>query len=208
MFSPISAMLLLCFCLRAAKVPSWAMLDSSNSACSFQLLAKILNVPGQQGTVLLSLGTVGPLNVQLLIKLFEPALELLDLPAVLASQGLLVFNLGAHGAQLLFLTLNSLVELALDALQVSNSLLGELQVAFNLALDLHNITLGLLLTLQAILTLIQALLQLAFDLVQVVALVLHGLDIFLGLLIFFTSLKGTLHNLDFSIESGSILLNL
>ena len=39
--SPISDMLLLCFCLKAARVPSWAILDSSNSALSFASSASL-----------------------------------------------------------------------------------------------------------------------------------------------------------------------
>jgi hypothetical protein len=54
--------------------------------------------------------------------------------------------------------LDSLGGLVLDAIQVSHSFLSKLQVTFNLALHLLSITLGFLLTLQSIFTLIQRLL--------------------------------------------------
>merc|ERR1711962_15631 len=152
-------------------------------ASILKLLDKVFNVPGQERAVLLSLGAVLAFDGQLLVKLLKAALELLDLTAVLSTKGLLILDLGSHGRELLLLALDSLSKLAPDALQVSNSLLGQLQVALNLSLDLLNIRLGLLFPLQVILTLIQVLLQLALDLVQVVALVLHGLHVLLGLLL-------------------------
>merc|ERR1712121_546344 len=113
-------------------------------ASILELLSKILDVSGQERAVLLSLSAVLALNGQLLVKLFKAALELLDLTVVLASKSLLVINLSRHGRKLLLLALNSLSKLTPDALQVGNSLLGQLQVSLNLALDFLNIRLGLL----------------------------------------------------------------
>merc|ERR1719319_2189039 len=49
----------------------------------FQPGSKILQIPGEQRTVLLSLGTVGSLNGQLLVKLINTGHKLLDLLGVL-----------------------------------------------------------------------------------------------------------------------------
>merc|ERR1719350_2145365 len=80
--------------------------------------AKILQVPGKQGAVLLSLGAVVALNRQLLIKLVNAGNKLLDLLGVLGSEGSLVLNLGSNGGNLLVLALHSLGELRVNTLQV------------------------------------------------------------------------------------------
>ena len=147
-----------------------------------QSAAKVLQVTGQERPVLLSLGTVVALNDDLLIKLINPALELLDLLGVLRAKSLLILNLGRQTAKLLLLPLDSSVELSIHTLKVRDSLLGELKVSLNLALHLLNITLRLLLTLKGVLTFVKGLLQLALNLVEVVAPVFHGLDVLLNLL--------------------------
>ena len=121
-------------------------------------------------------------GVHVLHVLVEGLGRLLVLLGVLGPKGLLVLNLGGDGADLLLLALDTLSQLGVDALQVGNNLLGQLQVSHNLALGLLHVILGFLLTLQSILALIQGLLQLALDLVEVVAPVLHGLDVLLSLL--------------------------
>merc|ERR1719370_1419947 len=80
----------------------------------------------------------------------------------------------------LLLALKGLAELSLDSLKIGNGLLSELEVSLNLPLQLLNITLGLLFMLQAILSLIQVLLKLSLDPGEVVALVLHSLDVLLS----------------------------
>merc|ERR1712127_591651 len=144
--------------------------------------AKILQVPGQQGAVLLGLGAVVALNRQLLIQLVNTGNKLLDLLGVLGSEGSLILNLGGNGGNLLVLALHSLGELRVDTLQVRHSLLGQLEVTLNLPLLLLHISLALLLALKSILTLVEGLLKLTLDLVEVVAPVLHGLDVLLALL--------------------------
>merc|ERR1719362_2219543 len=132
--------------------------------------------------VLLSLGAVATLNIDLLIKLVNADLELLNLLGVLASKGLLILNLGANGGDLLLLALDGLGQLSIDSLEVRESLLSQLEVTLNLPLDLLHIALGLFLTLKSILALIKRLLELSLDLGKVVAPVLHGLDVLLSLL--------------------------
>merc|ERR1719412_759281 len=122
------------------------------------------------------------LHVDLLIQLVHADGELLDLLGVLAAEGLLVLDLGADGGNLLLLALDSLGQLGVDPLEVGHGLLGQLQVSLDLPLHLLSITLGLLLTLQSILALVQGLLQLALHLGQVVAPVLGRLDVLLSLL--------------------------
>merc|ERR1719336_152454 len=106
--------------------------------------------------------------------------------AVLCSSqpwhGLLVLNLGSNGGNLLLLALDSLSKLRDDSLQIRNSLLGQLEVAFNLSLHLLSISLGLLFSLKSILTFIKGLFKFTLDLAEVVASVLHGLDVLLSLL--------------------------
>merc|ERR1719232_1274424 len=157
-------------------------LESSVGASLFQPCANVLQVTGEKSSVLLSLGTVSTLNIDLLIKLINTDLELLDLLGVLGGQCLLVLNLGSNGGNLLLLALDSLSKLRDDSLQIRNSFLGQLEVAFNLSLHLLSISLSLLLSLKSILALIKGLLQLALDLAEMVASVLHGLDVLLSLL--------------------------
>merc|ERR1740129_570815 len=122
------------------------------------------------------------LNIDLIIKLVNADLELLNLLGVLASKGLLVLNLGGTGCNLLLLALDVLGQLSIDLLEVRHGLLGELEVTLNLPLHLLGITLGFLLTLKRVLALIKRLLELSLDLGQMVAPVLHGLDVLLSLL--------------------------
>merc|ERR1719232_1057443 len=157
-------------------------LESSVGASLLQPGSNVLQVTGEKSSVLLSLGTVSTLNIDLLVKLINTDLELLDLLGVLRGQGLFVLNLGSNRGNLLLLALDSLSKLRNDSLKIRNSLLGKLEVAFNLSLHLLSISLGLLLSLKSILTLIKGLLQLALDLAEVVASVLHGLDVLLSLL--------------------------
>merc|ERR1719336_1060876 len=144
-------------------------LGAGVGASLLKTTAKVLDVTGQSRAVLLGLGPVLPLNVQLLVQLLDPGLQLLDLLAVLGSKGSLVLDLGRHGHQLLLLPLQSSTKVSLDPVQIADSLLGELQITLDLPLE-------------SILGLIKGLLELALDLAQVVAPVLHGLDVFLGLL--------------------------
>merc|ERR1719225_72090 len=96
-----------------------------------QAARQILDVPGEDGPVLLSLGSRLSLDNKFFIKLINPALELLDLLGVLAAQSVLVLNLGAHRAQLLLLPHHRLLQLRPHPLQVSHGLLGQLEVALN-----------------------------------------------------------------------------
>merc|ERR1719438_553487 len=157
-------------------------LESSVGASLLQPGSNVLQVTGKKSSVLLSLGTVSTLDIDLLIKFVNTDLKLLDLLGVLGGQGLLVLNFGSNGGNLLLLALDSLSKLRDDSLKIRKSLLGKLEVAFNLSLHLLSISLGLLLSLKSILTLIKGLLQLALNLAEVVASVLHGLNVLLSLL--------------------------
>merc|ERR1712012_116459 len=155
-------------------------LESSVGSSLLQTSANVLQVTRQQSPVLLSLGAVATLHIDLLIQLINTNLQLLHLLGVLGGQGLLVLDLGSNGGNLLLLALDSLREFSVDSLQVRDSLLGQLEASLNL--HLLSISLGLLLSLKSILALIKRLLQLTLHLAQVVAPVLHGLDVLLSLL--------------------------
>merc|ERR1719320_647816 len=142
----------------------------------------VLDVLLQHGAALLGLGAVATLDGQLLVKLLKPGLQLLGLLGVLSAKGGLIVDLGGKSAALLVLAGSSSLELTLDALKVSDGLLGELQVSLDLPLGLLNVSLDLLLPLKSILSLIKSLLQLSLDTGQMVALVLSSLDVLLGLL--------------------------
>merc|ERR1719489_259707 len=122
------------------------------------------------------------LDGELLIQLLEPGLQLLSLLGVLRSKSGLVVNLSGKSTTLLVLAGSSSLKLALNTLQVSEGLLGQLKVSLDLPLSLFHITLDLLLPLKSILCLVKSLLKLSLDTGQVVALVLAGLDVLLDLL--------------------------
>merc|ERR1719430_2985727 len=164
-------------------------LGAGVGASLLKTTAEVLDVAGQSSSVLLGLGPVLPLNVQLLVQLLDPGLQLLDLLAILGTESSFVFNLGRHGHQLLLPPLQSSTKISLDPVKVANSLLSQLEVALDLPLELLHVTLGLFLPLESILSLVERLLKLSLDLAQVVAPVLHGLDVLLGLL---PALAGTL----------------
>merc|ERR1719210_1693139 len=157
-------------------------LEGGVGSSLFKTGSNVLQVTGQESSVLLSLGSVAALNIDLFIKLINTDLEFLDLLGVLGSKGLFILNLGSNGGNLLLLALNGLRQLRVDSLKIRDSLLGELEVTFNLSLHLLSITLGLLLTLKSIFTFIKGLFKFTLDLAEVVASVLHGLDVLLSLL--------------------------
>merc|ERR1719211_753218 len=142
----------------------------------------VLNVLLQHGAALLGLGAVSTLNGQLLIQLLKPGLQLLCLLGILGPESGLVVDLCGQSAALLVLAGRGSLELALHAVEVREGLLGQLQVSLNLPLGLLNVTLDLLLPLEGILGFVQSLFKLSLDARKVVALVLGGLDILLGLL--------------------------
>lgn len=82
------------------------------------------------------------------------------------------------------------------SLQISDRLLGQLQVALDLPFSFFNLVAKLLLALQGILQFIQRRLQFALDFVEVIALVFNALKIFsslqiafLKVLLFFVNLR-------------------
>merc|ERR1719412_1799485 len=105
-----------------------------------------------------------------------------DNSLLMRSKGLFIFDLGRHGSKLLFFSLYSLGQLTLDAFQVRYSFLGQFKVSLNLALDLFNIRFCLLFAFKSIFTFIQRLFKLSFNLAQVVAFILAGLNVFFGFL--------------------------
>merc|ERR1719402_69796 len=172
--------------LEATKLTLPLLVQLNLSSCVGASLLKtrcnILNVLLQHGAALLRLGAVVALNSQLLIQLLKPSSKLLGLLSILGSQSSLIIDLGSKSATLLVLASSSALQLTLDTLKISNSLLSQLEVSLNLPLALLNISLHLLLTLKSILSLIKSLLKLSLNLGQVVALVLGSLDVLLGLL--------------------------
>lgn len=158
-------------------------LGRGGTASLLKTLAQFLEFAGQIGALLLSLGAGLALSLDLFLELLDAGLQFLDLALVLQNNDLLVLELGGDRGQLLVLALDGLLELLLVALQIGNSLLGELEVALNLALGLLNIAAHLLLALQRILQFIEGLLELGLNLVQVVDLVLGGLELLTGLLV-------------------------
>merc|ERR1719210_2787281 len=144
-------------------------LEGGVGSSLFKTGSNVLQVTGQESSVLLSLGSVAALNIDLFIKLINTDLEFLDLLGVLGSKGLFILNLGSNGGNLLLLALNGLRQLRVDSLKIRDSLLGELEVTFNLSLHLLSITLGLLLTLKSILTFIKGLFKFSLDLAEMVA---------------------------------------
>merc|ERR1719245_2620422 len=157
-------------------------LGSSVGASLLKTTTEVLDVTGENGAVLLGLGSCLSLDDEFLIKLINTALELLDLLSVLAAKSVFILNLGSDRRKFLLLSHQSLLKFRSNTLKIRDSFLSELQVSLNLSLHLLNISLGLLLTLKSILALIKGLFKLSLDLAQMVALVLHGLDVLLGLL--------------------------
>merc|ERR1719461_1175460 len=162
-------------------------LGGSVGSSLFKAGSNILEVTGEESPILLSLGAVGTLNGDFLIELINTGLELLDLLGVLGSKSLFVLDLGSNRGDLLLLALDGLGEFSIDSLQIGDGFLSELQVSLDLALDLFNVSLGLLLSLQGILAFVKGLLEFSLDLAEMVALVLHGLDVLLSLLSAFSS---------------------
>merc|ERR1719420_29079 len=138
-------------------------LGASVGSSFLKTTTEVLNVTGEDSSVLLSLGSGLSLNDKFLIKLINTALELLDLLGVLAAKSVLILNLGSNGGEFLLLSHQSLLQFRSNTLKIRDSFLSELQVSLNLSLHLLNISLGLLLTLKSILALIKRLLQLALD---------------------------------------------
>ena len=97
---PSSAMLLLCFCRRAARVPSWAMLASSKSTLSLASSAYNFintgNGHGQQWHVLFSLKTDLAFLVELNLgacigsRLLQPGSKIFQVPR---EQGTVLLSL-------------------------------------------------------------------------------------------------------------------
>ena len=105
----------------------------------FQALAKLFELAGQVGTLLFGLGASLALGFELFLELFDAGLQFLDLLLQLVHQGLFILQLGVEGSDFLVLAGNGLLQLLLVALQVSDSLLGQLQVTFSLALVLLDV---------------------------------------------------------------------
>ena len=85
------------------------------------------------------LGASLAFSLDFLFELFDAGLQFLDLLLELGNQGLLILQLGVEGGDFLVLALDSLFQFLLVAFQIGNSLLGQLQVTFSLALVLLNV---------------------------------------------------------------------
>merc|ERR1712227_525258 len=164
--SPRSAMVLLCFMRRAARVPSWAMFSSSSSA---------LSLASSPSRFLLSSTWVAAL---------EPASSRRE--EMSSMSFLSMVRLFSALARLPLSTLSSSSssskKFSLDTLKIRDGLLGQFQVSLKLPLGLLNISLDLLFTLKSILSFIKSLLELSLYSGQMVALVLSSLNVLLGLL--------------------------
>merc|ERR1712223_1714772 len=110
------------------------------------------------------------------------SLEVLDLFGIFGSQSLVIINFGGHRGNFFVLPLHSSNKVRLDSFQVRNCLLGELKVTISFPLEFLNISLCLLFPFQTIFTFIKSLFKLTLDFVEMIAFVLHGLDVFLSLL--------------------------
>merc|ERR1719422_515241 len=71
-------------------------LEGGVGSSLFKTGSNVLQVAGQESSVLLSLGSVAALNIDLFIKLINTDLEFLDLLGVLGSKGLFILNLGSN----------------------------------------------------------------------------------------------------------------
>merc|ERR1719454_1360811 len=156
-------------------------LSRSVASRLLQFFVELIKLSAQGATSLVSAGTRLALSLKFLIELLKPSLQLLNLGVQLPAKSLLVLDLAIEGAVLLFFALQNLAHLDLVPLKVSDSLLGELQVALHLPLELLNVSLLLLLSLPRVLDLIKAFLEPDLQLIEVVALVLKGLDLLLFL---------------------------
>merc|ERR1712223_1141906 len=110
------------------------------------------------------------------------SLEVLDLFGIFGSQSLFIINLGRDRGNFFVLPLHCSNKFRLDSFQVRNCLLGELKVTISFPLEFFNISLCLLFPFQTIFTFIKSLFKLTLDFVEMIAFVLHGLDVFLSLL--------------------------
>merc|ERR1719206_1289908 len=147
------------------------------AASLLKLLVQLIKLSAKSAAALVSPGTRDAFSLKLLIKLLKSGLQFLDLGVQLPTQGLLILHLPIEGAVLLLLALEHLPHLDLVPLKVSDRLLGELQVALHLPLQLLDVPLLLLLALPGVLHLVEALLKPDLQLVEVVALVLEGLNL-------------------------------
>merc|ERR1719341_1368453 len=120
-------------------------LGGSVASRLLQLFVELIKLPAQGAASLVSAGTRLALCLKFLIELLKPSLQLLNLGVQLPAKSLLVLDLAIEGAVLLFFALQNLAHLDLVPLKVSDSLLGELQVALDLPFELLNVSLLLLL---------------------------------------------------------------
>merc|ERR1712142_675247 len=156
-------------------------LSSCIATCFLQLFIELIQLTSKRTTSFVGSCSCLTFSFQLFIKLFKSSLQLLNLSIELSSKGLFIFNLSHQRAVLFLFPLEYLTKLNLVALQINNCLLSKLEISFNLSLNFFNISLVFLLPLPAIFNFIKTLLKSNLQLVQMIALVLIGLDLLLFL---------------------------
>lgn len=148
----------------------------------FKTLTQLFKLTRKVSALLLGLSARLALGLDFLLELLDAALQLLDLLLELADEGLFIFELGGEGGDLFVLALDGLFEFLFVTLEVGDGFLGKLEVALNLPPLLLDVSAQFLLAFQGVLELVEGLLELLLDLVEVVDLVLSGLELLGGLL--------------------------
>merc|ERR1719239_1897154 len=156
-------------------------LGSSGTAGLIQTLSKGVNLPGQVRPLPLSLCTSLALSLQFLLHGLNTTLDLLDSLLGLSHEVLLVIELGGQLGVVLVLVANHNLQVPLGPLELSDSILTHLEVAFNLPLLLLKCSPALLLFVKSALQLIKGALQLALHGVQVCDLLVDGDHVVVGL---------------------------
>ena len=159
------------FCLRAAKVPSLAVLISSSFPSRFLLSSTFVAVLAlacssqnlqcpsylEEGMALLSFSPVSMLNTQLFIKLFQIGMVLHDLLIVRASKSSYIINPGRDSNRSFSFLCTDLLSSGLTCFKSEMVSWVSFKSPY---LCLLNVTLGLLLSFKRIFCLIKTLLKL------------------------------------------------
>merc|ERR1719232_445259 len=135
-------------------------------------LAKLFNLTGKVRSLTLSLGTSLTFSLKLFFSSLNTGLKFLDVLLGLGHQRLFIIQLGRQHLDILFLVANSVLNVSLFSLKISNRVLGHLQIPLNLSLLLLQIGSSLLLLVQASFKLIQSGLKLRLDLTEMLDLLL------------------------------------
>merc|ERR1719225_2283820 len=131
-------------------------LGHSGSAGLIVSLTELFNLSSEVRPLSLSLGASLTLSLKLLLSRLNASLQLLDVLLGLGHEGLLVIKLGRQHVHVLLLVSDGVLNVSPLPLQVSNSVLGHLEVSLNLPLLLLSSSPTLLLLVKASLQLVQS----------------------------------------------------